>query len=163
MWVRSCRLATRISRLCGSAYGVLGPGQDALGSRDGLLILRFRDPSAWSWITTPNRILRQIRCSIEFLRPGEPGIFHKRDESGKVMRVRKNKALLDQNGLYTFFGSLLYMETQHCQEDFRGTPLLGKGEVAPGMTEPVLGATGRRRIRRHRLPCPHVERGNTPD
>ena len=70
---------------------------------------------------------------------------------------------MDQNGLYTFFGSLLGVETQHCQEDFRGTPLLGKGEIAPGMTEPVLGAAGRKRIRQHRLPYPHVERGNIPD
>src|SRR2546428_10918416 len=27
MWVRSCHLATRISRLCGSAYDVLSPGK----------------------------------------------------------------------------------------------------------------------------------------
>jgi hypothetical protein len=72
-----------------------------------LLILRFRNLSTRSWITTPHRILRQIRSGIEFLRPGEPGILHQGDEPGKVMRIWKHYASLEQDGLYAFFDGLL--------------------------------------------------------
>jgi hypothetical protein len=84
MYTHCCgeTLATRIARLWGLVYSVLGPVQDALSNRDSLLILRFRDLSTRSWITTPYRLLRQSRGGIELLRPGKPGIPHQGDETG---------------------------------------------------------------------------------
>ena len=58
------------------------------------------------------------------------------------MRRGKHDATLYQDGLDTFFDSLLCVETQHSQEDVRGMPLSGKSEVAPGVTRPVLGTAG---------------------
>ena len=120
-------LATRSTRPWGLAYSVLGPVQDALRNGQGLLIIRFRDLSTRSWITTPYCILRQSCGGIEICRPGEPGILHHGDEPGHVMRLGKHDAALYQDNLDAFFDGLLRVETQRGQEDVRGMPLPVKG------------------------------------
>src|SRR5688572_7591608 len=97
-----------------------------------------------------------------------PSMEKKRTNSGPFLASTRKHSIyphtsLHQDGLDAFFDGLLRVKTPRCQEDLRDMPLPGKSQVAPGMTQPVLRTAGCGIIRRHRWPCPRVERGNTPD
>jgi hypothetical protein len=79
------------------------------------------------------------------------------------LRSDVGRGMLYQDRLDAFFDSLLRVETQRGQEDVRDMSLPSKSQVAPGMTQPVLGTAGERSIRRHRWPCLRAERGNKLD
>src|SRR6266508_1441574 len=127
----------------------LGPADELLGELHGLSVLRLGDRVRVPRVSSCGRVIREAVGSRDRLGKGYLLASQESEQLADVVGAGEVDPAQDQNRFDGLLDRLLGVEGEVLPERFRGLGLLGQGEVAPRVTQPVASEFPRARVRRH--------------